>query len=92
MSKDSLESLRSVIDRIDDKVLVLLNERAKIALKVGTEKARRKEEVYASTREQEILERLETANKGPLPNEAVEEIFRDVINNCRLLQKTLVIA
>jgi chorismate mutase/prephenate dehydratase len=60
--------------------------------KIGAEKARRKEEVYASNREQQILERLAQNNKGPMPAEAIEEIFRAVINNCRLLQKPLAIA
>jgi chorismate mutase/prephenate dehydratase len=87
-----LDGLRSRIDRLDDEILKLLNERARAALKIGAEKARRKEEVYASTREQQILERMEAANKGPLSPEAVEEVFRTVINNCRLLQKNLVIA
>lgn len=92
MPKQPLDALRSRIDRLDDEILKLLNERAKAAQKIGAEKARRKEEVYASTREQQILERLESSNKGPLPPEAVDEIFRAVINNCRLLQKPLAIA
>lgn len=92
MPREPLDLLRSQIDRLDDQILALLNERARAAQKIGAEKARRKEEVYASTREQQILERLTAANKGPLPPEAVEEIFRSVINNCRLLQKPLAIA
>jgi chorismate mutase / prephenate dehydratase len=91
MPKNPLEQLRSRIDRLDDQLLALLNERARAALKIGVEKARRQEEVYASTREQQILERLASGNKGPLPDEAVDEIFRAVINNCRLLQKALMI-
>jgi chorismate mutase/prephenate dehydratase len=87
-----LDRLRSRIDRLDDQLLKLLNERARTARKIGAEKARRREEVYASTRERQILERLEAANRGPLPNEAVEEIFRAVIVNCRLLQKPLAVA
>jgi chorismate mutase / prephenate dehydratase len=92
MPKNPLDALRSRIDRLDDEILSLLNDRARAAQKIGAEKARRKEEVYASSREQQILERLGALNKGPLPAEAVEEIFRAIINNCRLLQKPLAIA
>jgi len=87
-----LESLRHQIDKVDDQLLRLLNERAQVVQRVGSIKARRDEEVYASNRERAILDRLTTSNPGPLPEEAVEEIFRAVINNCRLLQKKLRIA
>ncbi len=92
MPQDKLRQFRDKIDRLDDQVLKLLNERARAVQKIGAEKARRKEEVYASNREQQILERLARDNKGPLPPDAVEEVFRAVINNCRLLQKPLAIA
>lgn len=92
MPKNPLDILRSRIDRLDDDILKLLSERARAAQKIGAEKARRQEEVYASTREQQIMERLAAANKGPLPEEAIDEIFRAIINNCRLLQKPLSIA
>lgn len=87
-----LEELRRQIDKVDDQVLRLLNERARAVEKVGKVKARRGEEVYASNREREILDWLAAANDGPLPDEAVEDIFNAVINNCRLLQKKLRIA
>lgn len=88
-SANDLENLRRQIDKLDDETLKLLNQRAAVVQKVGSVKAQRAEEVYASNREHTILERLTTANQGPLPMEAVEEIFRAVINNCRLLQKSL---
>lgn len=87
-----LEGLRKQIDKCDDQLLRLLNQRAAVVQDVGRVKARRDEEVYASNREHAIIERLAAANQGPLPEEAVEEIFRAVINNCRLLQKKLRIA
>jgi chorismate mutase/prephenate dehydratase len=91
-NEDEIEKLRRRVDEADDQVLRLLNERAKAVQKIGQVKADRREEVYASGRERQILDRLLTANAGPLPGEAVEEVFRAVINNCRLLQKQLRIA
>jgi chorismate mutase/prephenate dehydratase len=84
-----LEKLRKQIDGLDDQLLRLLNERARAVQKIGLAKAKRHEEVYASNRERQIIDRLASTGQGPLPPEAIEEIFRAVINNCRLLQKKL---
>ncbi|MBI4395735.1 MAG: prephenate dehydratase [Elusimicrobia bacterium] len=91
-SDKELDKLRRQIDKIDERVLALLNERAGASQKIGREKAKRGGEIFAASREQQILTRLAEVNKGPLPEEAVEEIFCAVINNCRLLQKKLAIA
>lgn len=89
---DPLATLRRRIDRLDDRILALLNERARSVQRIGAVKNQRRQDIYASTRERQILDRLGAQNSGPLPTEAVEEIFRAVINNSRLLQKKLVIA
>ncbi|HRY30679.1 MAG TPA: prephenate dehydratase [Elusimicrobiota bacterium] len=91
-SDKELDALRKKIDGLDDQLLRLLNERARHAQKVGEIKIQRKEEIYASNRERQILDRLVAESQGPLPEESVEEIFRAIINNCRLLQKRLRIA
>ena len=58
-SKD-IEKLRSEIDRLDDNLLGLLNERARAAIKVGGEKAGRDANVvYRPEREAQILQRLQ---------------------------------
>lgn len=90
--KDTLQGLRQKIDGLDEQLLALLNTRARTVQKVGEIKRSRNEEVYASDRERLILDRLEEKNAGPLPGEAVEEVFRAIINNCRLLQRKLRIA
>jgi chorismate mutase/prephenate dehydratase len=92
MIEKELEKFRKQIDSLDDRILALLNERAQAVQKIGRIKALQNDEVYAANREHQILERLAAANRGPLPAEALDEIFRAVINNCRLLQKKLAIA
>lgn len=92
MSDKSIEAWRKKIDRLDDQVLRLLNERGRAVQQIGRIKSRKNEEVYASGRERQIIDRLAQAGRGPLPKEAIEEIFLAVINNCRLLQKKLAIA
>jgi chorismate mutase/prephenate dehydratase len=90
--KSGLEKFRREIDGLDGRILGLLNERARAVQKIGSRKKERNQDVYSSGREYEILDRLRGANRGPLPPEAVDEIFHAVINNCRLLQKRLVVA
>lgn len=87
-----LSELRKKVDEVDDRLLQSLNDRAKIVQKIGEIKAQSKEEVYASSRERQIMDRLAAANKGPLSEEAVEDIFRTIINHCRVLEKKLQIA
>ncbi len=91
-SKSTLDSLREGIDRIDAHVLKLLNQRARLALSVGHSKMRRHHEVYVPGRERRIYERLFTLNKGPLPNEAVRAVYREIISASRPLEKPLRVA
>ncbi|MBV9079677.1 MAG: prephenate dehydratase [Elusimicrobia bacterium] len=92
MPKKSIEDLRRKIDRIDDQLLGLLNERGKIASEIGRVKADRGDQVFAVDRENEILSRLADKNAGPLSNEALDDIFQTIFTNCRALQKRLTIA
>src|SRR5688572_9653195 len=84
-----LDKHRRRIDLIDQKLLTLLNDRARLAKDIGKLKARAGDDVFDSTREIEILSRLADLNKGPLPQEAVDDIFRTVFSSCRSLQTRL---
>jgi chorismate mutase/prephenate dehydratase len=84
-----LAALRRQVDGLDDALLKTLIQRAKIVQKIGRVKAEHGQDVVAAGREREILDRLTAANPGPLPTEAVEDIFNTVIANCRLLQKRI---
>ncbi|MBK6879356.1 MAG: prephenate dehydratase [Elusimicrobia bacterium] len=84
-----LAALRRQVDGLDDGLLKTLIQRARVVQKIGRVKAEHGQDVVAAGREREILERLTTANPGPLPNEAVEDIFNAIIANCRLLQKRI---
>jgi chorismate mutase/prephenate dehydratase len=90
--RDPLEPYRHKIDAIDDKLLDLLNKRAGIAKTIGKVKAKKGEVVFSSNREADILNRLADRNKGPLPNEAVEDIFQNIFSASRSLQKGLNVA
>ncbi|MBK8575804.1 MAG: prephenate dehydratase [Elusimicrobia bacterium] len=87
-----LEALRAQVDKIDDQILAELNDRAEIVRRIGRVKAERGADVVAAGREKQILDRLGALNTGPLPREAVEDIFSTVIAHFRLLQKKVTVS
>ncbi|MCG5530165.1 prephenate dehydratase [Halorhodospira halochloris] len=93
-SRDELAQLRQRIDGIDDQILELVSERARVAEEVAQVKAARGQavQVYRPEREAEILRRLSDANPGPLSNEQVAVLFREVMSACRALQQPLTVA
>lgn len=87
---DSLKKFRSEIDAIDAQVLKLVNARAKLAREIGHVKE--DGVIYRPEREAQVLRTMQQANEGPLASEAVSNIFRAVMSNCRALEKKLSIA
>ena len=92
MKKKTLKELRREIDRLDIKILSLLNKRAGFALQIGKVKARKDELVYAPDREQQVYRKLTCNNKGPLSNDAVRAIYKEVISGALAVEKKLRIA
>jgi len=93
MSKNQpLNRFRRQIDGIDDNLLALLSERGRLAQQIGRVKAKRGETVFASDRENEILNRLAEKNKGPMSSEAIEDVFQSIFSTCRSLQKRQTVA
>ena len=88
MSSKNLDNLRKKIDAIDDKILQLINERGDLALKVSEHKKENSLKIYDPAREKEIEKKLLGSNPGPLSNEYVLSIFRELISGCRSLQRT----
>ncbi len=86
---ESLDRLRQEIDRIDDRILELLSERARLAKAIGHLK---NGSVYRPEREAQIVRRLLATNAGPLPGESVERIFREIMSGCRALEQPLTVA
>lgn len=85
----SLEGLRREIDSLDSKIVKLLNERAKVAKKIGDIKKKTSVKVYVPNREKEVYERIISQNDGPLSNECLEAIYRELIAGSRALEKVL---
>ena len=83
----SLEKLRTRIDELDNELLKLLNERAKCVIKIGKIKQKEKKDVLVPLREKELLDRLRTVNKGPLTDAMVINLFQQIIDTLKDLQK-----
>ena len=83
----ALKKKRNEIDLIDRKLLDLLNQRLRIAMKIGRIKKETGEKIYDSKRENEVLERLRTRNKGPLKEKDLKKIFETIMEVCRRCQK-----
>lgn len=88
----NINQLRNQIDSLDLKILALLNERAANTLKIAKLKSKLGHEPYAPDRERNIYERLFKHNDGPMPNESVEAIYREIMSGSFRLTKRLRIA
>jgi chorismate mutase / prephenate dehydratase len=82
----SIDDGRARIDKLDSELLRLLNERARIALKVGASKKEAGASLCDHTREREVIERLCAANEGPLDDRAIIELYRAIIHESRRIQ------
>jgi chorismate mutase/prephenate dehydratase len=87
---EDLGALRQRIDALDERILQLFNERAALVRRIGELKG--DGPVYRPEREAQVLRRLREANGGPLPAEAVERLFTELISACRALEETLSVA
>ncbi len=83
---EKLTNLRKEIDEINTNLVKLLNERAKIALKIGKEKQIHGYPIYDPIREQEILERIVGENNGPFSNETMMSLFKEIFKATAKLQ------
>lgn len=90
----ALSALRDEIDAIDARVLALLNERARVAQRVGDLKRASDPDaqVFRPEREAQVVRRLCDANEGPLADEAVGFIYREVMSACRALERSATVA
>ncbi|HEY3038605.1 MAG TPA: chorismate mutase [Pyrinomonadaceae bacterium] len=82
----SIEDWRSEINAVDDELLRLLNERARLAVRVGQSKKLAGFALCDPIREQEVIERACRGNQGPLDQEAIVELFGCIIRESRRLE------
>jgi chorismate mutase/prephenate dehydratase len=84
--------LRAQIDKLDLQIVDLLNKRAHLAGEIGKVKNDHGAEVFSPAREEEVLQNVVQANKGPLDEGTVRAVFRELMSGSRALQKVLKVA
>ena len=82
-----LERLREAIDRVDEVLVKLLNQRAKYAIEIGETKAVLGMEIYLPEREKTVLANVERVSAGPLDREAVRRLFERVMDESRRCER-----
>jgi chorismate mutase/prephenate dehydratase len=88
-SSDELQRLREQIDRVDDRILEALNERARLARAVGSLKVG---QAYRPEREAQVLRRVKERNEGPLGGETVAFLFREIMSACLALERPITVS
>ncbi|PCJ22132.1 MAG: prephenate dehydratase [Gammaproteobacteria bacterium] len=87
-----LGALRVRIDDIDVQIQALLNERARCALQVAEVKSREAGSsalFYRPEREAQVLRKVMERNQGPLHDETVARLFREVMSACLALENPM---
>jgi chorismate mutase/prephenate dehydratase len=92
--QDRLGEIRERIDDLDCRIQELLNERAGAALEVAHIKlaADPNAVFYRPEREAQILRNVQARNTGPLRNEDMARLFREIMSACLALELPLSIA
>jgi chorismate mutase/prephenate dehydratase len=88
----SLTEHRKAIDKLDARIVDLLNQRIEHALAIGALKLKTNEEIYAPHRERAVFQRLKKLNAGPLKPESLRAIYREIMSSALALQKTMTVA
>jgi len=90
---NKLSNLRDKIDSLDEQIQDLITQRAKIAEEVAqTKQASDNKTFYRAERESEVLRRVMERNKGPLSNEEMARLFREIMSACLALERVMRIA
>ncbi len=94
MDKKLLETLRNEIDSIDRQLMGLISKRAEIAKQVAAVKANEQEKTkyYRPDREASIIKRVIEHNNGPLSNQEMARLIREIMSACLALEQRLQVA
>src|ERR1022692_3087849 len=82
---------RKAIDKLDTQIIKLLNERTRHVLAIGEIKRKADEEIYAPHRERAVLQRICRRNQGPITNESLRAIYREIMSSALSLEKSLTV-
>lgn len=87
---DELKQHRAAIDSIDERIVLLLNERASHARSIGELKGG--SPAYRPEREADVLRHVSALGNGPLAPERIAAIFSEIMSACRALEQPMAVA
>ncbi len=86
----TIDELRHRIDRLDERLVELLNEHAQCALEIGKLKKALGLEVYQPEREAAVLHHVRSHGKhtgSPLEGDAIVRVFERIIDEARRIER-----
>lgn len=86
-AENELSRLRAAIDRVDEVIVRLLNQRAKYAVEIGEIKGVLGLPIYAPDREKVVLQHAEGVSDGPLQDAAIRRLFERIIDESRRIER-----
>jgi len=87
---ESIERWRAAIDAVDEELLRLLNERARLAAKVAELKVSGELPLRDCEREAAVLTHMRRSNRGPLDERAVSRIYGRILVESRRVQARVI--
>ena len=84
-----INDIRKRIDLLDDVLLRIFNERARLALEIGHLKKELSLPVFDPSREKRIFARMKADNPGPLDDDAIVRMFERVVDESRRLERIM---
>ena len=94
MAEEKLGQLRIQIDSLDQKILDLISERARCAQEVARVKTEADPSAvfYRPEREAQVLRKIMKKNDGPLNDEEMARLFREIMSACLALEDPVKVA
>jgi len=90
---ERLRELRNQIDTLDERIQELITRRAEFAQEIAKAKHQTgTDNFYRPEREVEVLRKAVRRNRGPLSNEDVARLFREIMSLCLALESRLKVA
>ncbi|MBL9204463.1 MAG: prephenate dehydratase [Opitutaceae bacterium] len=87
-----LAPIRSQIDSLDRQIVELLNQRLALAAEIGKLKRSQGGQIYVAEREDAVFRKVSELNAGPIRNDALKAIYREIMSAAIALEKPLLIS
>ena len=86
-AEKEIDRLRESIDRVDEVLVKLLNQRAKYAVEIGQVKKGSGIGIYSPDREKQVLSNVERWSEGPLEPMTMRRLFERIIDESRRVER-----